>query len=69
VDPDVATTHQPYDYARDDPTNKTDPSGLDCAGGPTTPTALDNFVAAYQGFQLQQLAAAEQKAVDQKNDL
>jgi hypothetical protein len=36
VDPDVATTHQPYQYAGDDPTDKTDPSGLDCAGGVTS---------------------------------
>ncbi len=28
VDPDVATTHQPYDYAGDDPVNEKDPTGL-----------------------------------------
>jgi uncharacterized protein RhaS with RHS repeats len=28
VDPDVATTHQPYQYAGDDPVNTDDPSGM-----------------------------------------
>ena len=28
VDPDVGTTHQPYEYAGDDPVEGTDPSGL-----------------------------------------
>jgi RHS repeat-associated protein len=50
VDPDVKTTHQPYEYAGDDPVNNTDPSGDDCAGGPTTS-------AADAGAQLQQFAA------------
>ncbi len=27
VDPDVSTTHEPYEYADDDPMNNTDPSG------------------------------------------
>ncbi len=57
-DPDVATTHQPYEYAGDDPANLTDPTGDSCAGGPTTATALEAFADAYQGYQLQQLAAA-----------
>jgi RHS repeat-associated protein len=58
VDPDVATTHQPYEYASDDPVSLTDPSGDDCAGGPTTPTALANFAAVYGGWQLEELSAA-----------
>ena len=57
-DPDVATTHQPYEYAGDDPANLTDPTGDSCAGGLTTGTALTAFADAYGGWQLQQLAAA-----------
>ena len=58
VDPDIAATHQPYEYADDNPANLTDPSGDNCAGGPTTPTALAAFAAAYEGNQLEQLAQA-----------
>ena len=58
VDPDVAATHQPYEYANDNPANLTDPSGDDCGGGPTTPTALANFAAAYSGYQLEAYAQA-----------
>jgi len=54
IDPDVGTTHQPYEYANDDPMNLADPSGLDCGGGPT----LGAFAAAYGGWQLEELAAA-----------
>jgi RHS repeat-associated protein len=32
LDPDVATTHQPYVYADDDPENEVDPSGDDPSG-------------------------------------
>ncbi len=28
IDPDVATTHEPYAYAGDDPVNDSDPSGM-----------------------------------------
>jgi RHS repeat-associated protein len=58
VDPDVAATHQPYEYANDNPANLTDPSGDDCGGGPTTPTALANFAAAYSGYQLEAYSQA-----------
>ncbi len=63
-DPDLATTHQPYEYAGDDPANLTDPTGDSCAGGPTTATALDAFAAAYE---LQQFAdAVEQYQAGQR---
>ena len=51
VDPDIAATHQPYEYADDDPANLTDPSGDDCAGGSTSAAA------AATGAQLQAFAA------------
>ena len=57
IDPDLATTHQPYEYADDDPANLTDPTGDACAGGPTTAGALDAYAAAVEGAQLQQFAA------------
>ncbi len=58
IDPDVGTTHEPYEYAGGDPANLTDPTGDACAGGPTTPTALAAFAAAYGGYQLEEFANA-----------
>jgi RHS repeat-associated protein len=58
VDPDIAATHEPYEYAQDDPANLTDPSGDDCGGAVTTGSALPAFAAAYAGFQLQEFAQA-----------
>jgi len=39
MDPAVNTTHQPYEFANDDPINESDPSGLEC--GPEGPGAPD----------------------------
>ena len=50
-----------FAVAGDDPVNAKDPSGLDCAGGPTTPVALANFASAYGGFELEQYASAVEK--------
>jgi hypothetical protein len=58
VDPDVATTHQPYDYAGDDPTNKTDPSGLDCAGGRQHRSPWRISLSLTRAFELQEYATA-----------
>lgn len=46
LDPDVATTMQPYQYAADDPVNETDPTGLTAQSC----TGLEDEV--FEGYQL-----------------
>jgi RHS repeat-associated protein len=41
VDPKVATTHEPYEYATDDPVNMSDPSGLSSRFSKVTTTLVD----------------------------
>jgi hypothetical protein len=68
IDPDVATTDQPYVFTNDDPLNAEDPTGLcvDAGGGCETAEAYERAQAAAAAVKKEEASIAKLVAADKK---